>query len=43
MKMSKPDAMVENLNYTITSQGGDTGTITLAWENHVASVPLMVH
>lgn len=43
MKMSKPDAMVENLKYTITDQGSGTGTITLAWENHVAAVPLMVH
>jgi hypothetical protein len=31
--MSKPPAMVEDLKYTI----GD-GKITLAWENHVASV-----
>lgn len=33
MQMSKPPAMVEDLKYTI----GD-GKITLAWENHVASV-----
>jgi hypothetical protein len=38
MEMSKPPAMVEDLKYTI----GD-GKVTLAWEDHVASVPLMVH
>jgi hypothetical protein len=38
MQMSKPPAMVEDLKYTI----GD-GKITLEWEDHVASVPLMVH
>lgn len=35
MTMSKPPAMVEDLKYTI----GD-GKITLAWENHEASVPV---
>ena len=39
MTMSKPPSMVEDLKYTITSTGGGSGTITLAWENHVASVP----
>lgn len=39
MKMSKPAAMVEDLKYTIDSQG-KKGTITLAWENHEASVPI---
>lgn len=43
MQMSKPPAMVENLNYTITDQGGGKGTITLAWEDHTASVPIAVH
>jgi hypothetical protein len=38
MHMSKPPAMVEDLKYTI-----DANKITLAWENRVASVPLMVH
>ena len=38
MEMSKPSAMVEDLKYTI----GD-GKITLAWEDHVASVPLSAH
>jgi hypothetical protein len=40
MKMSKPPAMVENLVYTLTDNGGGKGTLTLAWENHSASVPI---
>lgn len=43
MHMSKPSSMVENLKYTITDNGGGKGTITLAWENHEASVPVTVH
>ena len=43
MKMSKPPSMVENLVWKITSHGGDKGMITLAWENHSASVPVTVH
>lgn len=43
MTMSKPDQMVENLKYTIAGTGGSNGTLTLAWEDHVASVPIMVH
>ena len=43
MTMSKPPAMVEELKYTITETGGKCGHITLAWENHVASVPFTVH
>lgn len=43
MKMSKPPSMVEELKYTITGDMGSSGRITLAWENHVASVPIMVH
>ena len=35
MTMSRPPAMVENLVYTIAG-----GRITLAWENHAASVPV---
>lgn len=38
MEMSKPPAMIEDLKYTI----GD-GKITLAWEDHVATVPFSVH
>jgi hypothetical protein len=43
MTMSAPPALVENLNYTITDRGGNNGTLTLAWENVSASVPLQVH
>ena len=43
MTMSKPPSMVENLKWTITDQGGGKGKITLAWEDHSASVPVVVH
>lgn len=39
MKMSKPASMVEDLKYTITGHG-KKGTMTLAWENKEASVPV---
>ena len=42
MTMSKPSALVENLKYTITSQGS-TGKLTLEWENHSASVMIAAH
>ncbi len=38
MEMSKPPTLVEMLKYTISSQGGNKGSIELAWEKHVASV-----
>jgi len=38
MTMSKPPTMVENLQWTITDLGGGKGQITLAWEDHSASV-----
>lgn len=40
MEMSKPSSMVEQLKYTITSDGANKGKLTLAWENHEASVPI---
>jgi hypothetical protein len=43
MAMSKPAAMVENLVFTLADSGGGNGTLTLAWEDHSASVPIMVH
>jgi hypothetical protein len=43
MQMSTPPALVENLRYTINDLGGGKGTITLAWENHSASVPVSTH
>jgi hypothetical protein len=38
MEMSKPPAPIEVLKYTISSTGGNKGTIQLAWEKHIASV-----
>lgn len=35
MEMSKPSAMVEQLKYSL-----DGGKLTLAWEDHQASVPI---
>jgi len=43
MTMSKPLALVENLKYTLEALGGTTGKLTLEWENHSASVPIVVH
>ncbi len=42
MTMSKPDAPVEELKYTLTDGGNNSGTLTLEWENHKASVPITV-
>ena len=39
MSMSKPSSTVENLKWDIKGDGGK-GTITLAWEDHEASVPV---
>jgi hypothetical protein len=38
MTMSAPPSMVENLKWEIADKGDGTGTITLSWENHSASV-----
>ena len=40
MTMSKPASMVENLKWSITEVKPD---LTLAWEDHIASVPVSVH
>lgn len=42
MNMSKPPALIETLKYTLTDSGNGKGTLTLEWENHIASVPLKV-
>lgn len=42
MHMSKPSSMVENLKWEIKGDGGK-GTISLAWEDHEGSVPVMAH
>ena len=43
MHMSKPSSMVEDLTYTLKDDGGNKGTMTLAWENKEASVHFTVH
>lgn len=43
MTMSKPPAMVEDLAWTLTDDGGGMGTMTLAWEDVSASVKIMAH
>ena len=40
MHMSKPSEMVEHLKYTLTSTSNTRGTLTLAWEDHSASVSI---
>jgi hypothetical protein len=42
MTMSKPPAEVERMKYTLTSLGGNKVQLQLAWENHVATVPITV-
>lgn len=43
MMMTTPPSLVEELKYTLADNGGGSGTLTLAWENMSASVPIMVH
>jgi hypothetical protein len=43
MRMSKPSHMIEDLEWTITRLGHGEGRLTLAWEYHIASVPIEVH
>ena len=42
MTMSKPSASVETLKYTLSDEGGGKAKLQIAWENHVASVPITV-
>jgi hypothetical protein len=42
MTMSKPPATVEKLTYTLTDQGANKAEFKLAWEQHVATVPIAV-
>jgi hypothetical protein len=42
MTMAAPPSMIEDLVYTITDNGGGKGSLTLAWENVSASVPIQV-
>jgi Protein of unknown function (DUF2911) len=43
MTMDAAPSLVENLRYDLKDLGGGKGTLSLAWENHIASVPLTVH
>jgi hypothetical protein len=43
MMMSAPPALVEDLVYTLTDDGGNKGTLTLSWEHETASVNFWVH
>ena len=43
MQTSAPPAMVETLKYTLVDNGGGQGSLTLAWENKSASVPISAH
>ena len=43
MHMSKPPSLVEDLKYTLQNDGGNKGTMTLAWEYKEASVNFTVH
>jgi Protein of unknown function (DUF2911) len=42
MSMSKPPAPIETLKYTLSGEGGNKVKLQLAWENHIASVPITV-
>jgi Protein of unknown function (DUF2911) len=42
MIMAKPPAKIETLKYTFTNLSGNKVKLELAWENHVASVPITV-
>jgi hypothetical protein len=43
MTMSAPPALAENLKYTLTDNGGGSGSLTLAWENKSGSVSISAH
>jgi hypothetical protein len=40
MTMSKPSALIEDLKYTIKESAPGKGELSLAWENHIASVEI---
>ena len=42
MNMSKPAAPIETFKISLAGEGGNKAKLTLEWENHVASVPIMV-
>ena len=42
MDMGTPPAPIQKYKMTLTSEGGSKGRLQLAWENTVASVPIVV-
>ncbi len=42
MTMSKPPAPIEVYKMTLSGTGAKSGKLELAWENHIASVPITV-
>jgi Protein of unknown function (DUF2911) len=42
MEMSKPPAPIEVYKMTLSGGGGNSGTLQLEWENHIASVSFKV-
>jgi hypothetical protein len=42
MNMSVPPSPVERLKYTFSGLGTPQGKLTIAWDKHVASVPVIV-
>lgn len=40
--MTKPEKTIETLGYKF-ELAGNSGTLKLCWEDHIASVPVMVH
>jgi len=43
MTMAAPGALVENLKYELTDNGGGKSSLTLAWENKSGSVSISTH
>jgi len=42
MTMSKPPSKIETFKITLSKTGANTGKLEMAWENHIASVPIKV-
>jgi Protein of unknown function (DUF2911) len=40
MTMAKPPALVETLSYALADQGSGKAELRLAWEHHIATVPI---
>jgi hypothetical protein len=43
MNVTHPSSPIETFKITLDKTGGNKGTLTMAWENTVASVPFTVH